>query len=80
MGRDEAVEMVERTGEWRVGERRGGGVCEGYQVGDGVVAIGRDELSYGRYMRDAMFAIGRDGREELVQSFIVTCQRTTARV
>ena len=81
MSPQQAVQMVEKTGQWKVGERRRGeGAAaasshDGYAPGDGVVGIGKDELSYGRYLCDVMRAVGKNGREEEAQSFIVTAER-----
>lgn len=60
---------------WRVGERRGGEVRVGYEVGDGVIGIGREELSYGRYLRDVSVVEAGNGRRVEVQSYIVTAVR-----
>ena len=76
--RDECVRLVEQSG-WRVGqrrdreERRG---LVGYEAGDGVVGIGRSELSYGRYLRDVLVVQDGNGRQVEVQSYIVTAHST----
>ena len=79
LSREDCVRLVESaclpSGGWRVGERRGREVRVGYEAGDGVVGIGRDELSYGRYLRDALAVEAGNGRQIEVQSYIVTAVR-----
>ena len=75
MGREEAVRVVEgrACGGWKVGGRRGG--AGGYRIDDGVRGVGRDEISYDRYLRDRMIVKRKDGSEVDVQSFLVTAVR-----
>ena len=79
LSRADCVRLVESAcapnGGWRVGERRGQEVRAGYEVGDGVVGIGRDELSYGRYCRDVLVVEAGNGQRVVAQSYIVTAVR-----
>ena len=85
MEKEEAAKMMENAG-WRVGDRRGkssqanegggDGAEERYQIGDGMRCIGRDDLSYGRYLRDRMRVQRKDGKGEVeVESYIVTAMK-----
>ena len=79
LSRADSVRLVESAclpkGGWCVGERRGREVRAGYEAGDGVVGISRDELSYGRYLRDVLAVETGQGRRVEVQSYIVTAVR-----
>ena len=79
LSRADCVRLVESAclpnGGWRVGERRGREIRVGFETGDGVVGIGRDELSYGRYLRDTLIEQAGNGRSVEVQSYIVTAVR-----